>query len=608
MKSTIVQSAKSLSLFVLLIIVGAMFTACSDKELVTDPRQDANAEKTYTMVVNATKGDDASTRALSLEGKTLNATWAEGERVTVYNVTKDATLEGYLEAQSDGASTTLKGTLTGTIENGDELKLKFLSPTYGTQDGTLTGNPTSIDKVCDYAEATVEVTNASTASVTTTDASFENKQAIVKFTLKDKGNSDAPINATSLNVNADGSTYTVTPASATDELFVAVPAISSKTVTLTATDGASSYNYEKTGATFENGKYYEINVKMTYDPLATPLTFEARTAGATVTFTKGSKVTLDNPVEYSTDGTTWATYSSPITLEHIGDKVSFRSTNTRYAISAAANYDEYCNFSCDKDCYLYGNIMSLINKDNFATNTTLTGSYTFCALFDSNSTLYSHASKELKLPATTLAYNCYEYMFYGCTNLTTAPELLATTLTTDCYNGMFWGCTGLTTAPELPAITLSAGCYETMFYGCTGLTTAPELPATTLAGYCYSYMFGGCTGLTTAPALPAKTLAQACYHNMFNGCTGLTSAPELPAATLAQACYHKQRNLPCHRYLRNGLYKELAKWRGCNGNIHQSGYHVQLGKWRKRHPHRLGSFWPGRVQCQQHQEGLLLTR
>ena len=39
-------------------------------------------------------------------------------------------------------------------------------------------------------------------------------------------------------------------------------------------------------------------------------------------------------------------------------------------------------------------------------------------------------------------------------------------------------------------------CYYSMFYGCTGLTSAPELPATTLANYCYNNMFNGCTGIS----------------------------------------------------------------------------------------------------------------
>ena len=52
-----------------------------------------------------------------------------------------------------------------------------------------------------------------------------------------------------------------------------------------------------------------------------------------------------------------------------------------------------------------------------------------------------------------------------------------------------------------------AYCYEYMFQGCTSLTTAPVLPATTLANSCYYYMFNGCTSLTQSPELPDTTLA-----------------------------------------------------------------------------------------------------
>ena len=45
--------------------------------------------------------------------------------------------------------------------------------------------------------------------------------------------------------------------------------------------------------------------------------------------------------------------------------------------------------------------------------------------------------------------------------------------------------------------TLARNCYNNMFYGCTGLTSAPELPATTLlAGNCYNSMFSGCTNIS----------------------------------------------------------------------------------------------------------------
>ena len=43
---------------------------------------------------------------------------------------------------------------------------------------------------------------------------------------------------------------------------------------------------------------------------------------------------------------------------------------------------------------------------------------------------------------------------------------------------------------------LAENCYHSMFYGCTGLTSAPELPATKLANACHISMFNGCTKLS----------------------------------------------------------------------------------------------------------------
>ena len=49
-------------------------------------------------------------------------------------------------------------------------------------------------------------------------------------------------------------------------------------------------------------------------------------------------------------------------------------------------------------------------------------------------------------------------------------DLIQTPLAVRCYYNMFYGCTGLTSAPELPATTLVAACYRSMFYGCTNIS------------------------------------------------------------------------------------------------------------------------------------------
>lgn len=232
----------------------ASMTSCNQDE----PQKPAESQS-YTMTIQATKGSENDSaangsimRVLSLDGSTLTASWAKGERVTVYNVTKTAEMEGYLEAQTAGTSTTLSGTLTGAINQGDVLQLKFLSPSYSTQDGTLE----YISTHCDYAEATATVASVAGGNITTTEsAAFVNKQAIVKFTLKKKSDdSDLEIPAAAtLTVNG----YTVTPASTTNVLFVAIPATS--TVILTT----DLYGYRKTDDNLiVAGKYYEITVKM----------------------------------------------------------------------------------------------------------------------------------------------------------------------------------------------------------------------------------------------------------------------------------------------------------------------------------------------------------
>ena len=272
------------------------------------------------------------------------------------------------------------------------------------------------------------------------------------------------------------------------------------------------------------------------DMTATPLTLEAIEDGTTITITNPQALTI----QYSTDGgTSWISSSSkPITISGVnaGATVQFRGNNTAYSDGTVANSTI---INCDKDCYGYGNVMSLVSAEAFSSNLALTANNAFYDLFDSNTHLKNHETKDLVLPATTLTEGCYTYMFYKCSALTKAPALPATTLAKACYKSMFSNCTALVQACELPATTLKENCYENMFRGCSALTVAPVLPATTLADYCYSFMFYACSVLETAPALPATKMEPYCYGNMFGFCHALTATPALPATTLAENCYYR---------------------------------------------------------------------
>ncbi len=395
---------------------------------------------------------------------------------------------------------------------------------------TLTASPSVGYKFGSYS-----VTDADSNPVTVTDG---------KFTM--------PARPVTVSATFTAIEYTVTCGSSENGTVTAnkAKAAIGTTVTLTVT-ASDRYELEKISVKNSSGTDVSVtdvaagtsytftmpadNVVITATFRPPALTLEAIEAGAKVTF--NNKV---RPVTYRVNGGVPQTIGSKtavdITLEKVGDRVSFYGDNTTYAYAV----DIYSTIGCSKDCYVYGNIMSLVDSANYESAKKLTGTFTFFRLFEDNAHIKNKAGKDLLLPATTLEGDCYYGMFSGCTSLTNAPELPATTLAEGCYACMFSGCTSLTSAPELPATKLAEGCYGSMFYGCAGLTSAPELPATKLAKGCYASMFYGCAGLTSAPELlPAKELAEKCYREMFYGCASLTSAPALPATTLVKYCYYQ---------------------------------------------------------------------
>ena len=235
-----------------------VFSGCKKEN--NDPQEPAQVQ-TYQMSITASKGADNQAngprRVLSLDGTTLNAAWQAGEQVSVY---KGETSLGTLTTTEEGASVQFSGEVSGEVEKGDMLTLKFLAPSYADQKGTLA----YISANCDYAIATdVEVTDIVDETIYTDgETTFENQQAIVKFTLKNEDGS-ATIDAKPLVIEVAGETYTVTPASATSEMFVALPGFAGQTVTLTATVDNDTYTYEKANTTLSNGQYYILTVKMT---------------------------------------------------------------------------------------------------------------------------------------------------------------------------------------------------------------------------------------------------------------------------------------------------------------------------------------------------------
>lgn len=187
-----------------LLIASAAFVACSsDDDIINETQQPVIGK--YTMTINASKGDDATTRALSLDGKTLNVKWAATDEVSVFPTSSWLTPLGTLTAAaSETGSTSLTGDLTSAPSAGDQLNLLFPRAKwdYTGQTGVLLSTANSIEKKFDYALANVEVASVDGNTITTTgDAAFQSQQAIVKFILKNKSDNSS-LNASSLTVSA----------------------------------------------------------------------------------------------------------------------------------------------------------------------------------------------------------------------------------------------------------------------------------------------------------------------------------------------------------------------------------------------------------------------
>lgn len=270
-----------------LLLAGLMLAACSSDDDHHQGQEEHQAFKTYYMTVNATKGADecanyVSTRALVLTGGTLNATWATTEHVYVQGLLVSSGesfwFEGSLQPQSAGTTTQLNGVISlpagWSYPSVDEaigdphfVTLQFPRPgvlDYTGQVGTLA----DIAEKYDYAidpEVEVEITVDQVLGVEY--AEFVSQQAIVKFTFIDSDGT-TKMKLTELNVQYGTESLSLTIPEATyttngdNVIYVAIPGFYDKEVTLTAKVGGKTYTFIKPNVTFENGKYYEVDVKM----------------------------------------------------------------------------------------------------------------------------------------------------------------------------------------------------------------------------------------------------------------------------------------------------------------------------------------------------------
>ena len=227
-------------------------------------------------------------------------------------------------------------------------------------------------------------------------------------------------------------------------------------------------------------------------------TIESLEDNNTISFNKSgspSNISLSYSVD---DGTNWTNLtlssSTPLSTINAGEKIIIKGINNR--ISTAWN--NYYRVHSTKTINAYGNAMSLLFGDDFVNNSEFTSGTTnnLCGIFYGTTTLID--ASNLILPATICNVDCYNGMFRGCTNLTTAPQLPATQSAKGCYSSMFEGCINLEIAPEINLINLSQESCKRMF--CMDRNNRITTPK-----------------MTKSPILRVATGATNCYQEMFKG-------------------------------------------------------------------------------------------
>ena len=267
-----------------------MTAACSndDNDILAPAEQPANNMITITAKL-APKSGSAQTRALSDQTTYIKAEWAENETMKIISANgKEATAT--VNSVDGSGTATISFTIDEAAKGKDctiiypasaavtESAGVYTAQPMTAQTGTLSDNlDVRIGKgtITDEATPQLEVTTQPAA-----------KFAIWKLTL---GNA-----AKNLCILADNETIAgATLASAGTEFTVAVPAVSSKTVTIVANDESNNcYYFSKAGVSLTAGMYYQS----TWTPM-TALGTESSAAVYKMTeaATAGSSRRLESP-------------------------------------------------------------------------------------------------------------------------------------------------------------------------------------------------------------------------------------------------------------------------------------------------------------------------
>ena len=272
--------------------------SCS-KEVLTEempagePEMEVAESQGWKVSIQASM-ENGDTKALAEDPGThkLIATFETTDDIYVYNKRTNVVDANKLHPDRDGSSVILTGTLAGEYQDGDELSLCYgLNLHKNTYNYYQWGGYCdSLDDVADCAEASITITaaDASSKTLTTGNAVFENLQSIMKLSFTD---GTSPVAVKELRISTankkmvserhpDGTfAYCAIDAwlkdasapATTDPVYVAFRNESTDpdVYTFDVSDGSDMYVGTKSG-TLSIGKYYVLSAPITVTKVPKP--------------------------------------------------------------------------------------------------------------------------------------------------------------------------------------------------------------------------------------------------------------------------------------------------------------------------------------------------
>lgn len=270
---------KNLYLFASALAVSALLFSCSK---VNEPGEEIHKEVILTTTL--TKADNPATKAIAPDGKT---SWVVGEKVQVrYTNTSSAYqfVQGEVTAVTATGGAVITATLIDPKEGENYAYFRF---PYSRYSGAKDINADQVGTLADISENFDLSEGGASMTVSGGVATLPNGVVMTNYITIWHITFPSAFAGYRISVSG-GASYRVTPASATNEIYVAMRGVSSKDITVFAMDGSGNlYQKTSTGKTLEETKIYNTTISDMGSPMATSTVAPASITSAHVGYVLG---------------------------------------------------------------------------------------------------------------------------------------------------------------------------------------------------------------------------------------------------------------------------------------------------------------------------------